>query len=124
MRIAYAALAAAAGLNAYAADADRELGNRVFAEIAQPACTLCLGNTVVNQFTGPGDWTLDMSFLRAFHVGGNRRLEFRVEGQNILNHPAFGNPSSNITSGTFMQITGFVNTVSERLVRLAARFSF
>lgn len=91
---------------------------------AQPACTLCLGNTRVNQFTGPGYWTLDMSFMRAFPLGGNRRIEFRVEGQNILNHAAYGNPSSSITSGTFMQVTGFVNTVSERLVRLAARFSF
>jgi hypothetical protein len=91
---------------------------------AQPTCGTCLGNTVVNQFTGPGYWTLDMSFVRAFRVGGPRRFEVRAEGQNILNHAAYGNPSSSITSGTFMQVTGFVNTVSERLIRLAVRFSF
>ncbi len=68
--------------------------------------------------------SLDMSLVRAFRVGGNRRIEFRVEGQNILNQAAYGNPSSSITSGTFIQVTGFVNTVSERLIRLAARFSF
>jgi hypothetical protein len=91
---------------------------------AQPTCSLCLGNTVLNQFTGPGYWTLDMSFVRAFPIGGTRRVEFRVEAQNILNNPAYGNPSSNINAGDFMQVDDFIAQVSERLIRLAARFSF
>ena len=30
--------------------------------------------------------------FRSIALGGTKRLEFRVEGGNILNHPVFGNP--------------------------------
>ena len=35
-----------------------------------------------------------------------RRLEYRLQAANLLNHPVFGNPSTSVTSGTFGQITG------------------
>jgi Carboxypeptidase regulatory-like domain/TonB dependent receptor-like, beta-barrel len=93
------------------------------------------GNTQRNQFYGPGGWSLDMSAFRTIPVGGNKRIEFRVEGQNILNHPVFGNPDGNVTSATFMQIAnipggaagnvGLGNAVyMERNIRLGLRFSF
>ena len=37
---------------------------------------------------------------------GTRRLEFRVEAGNILNHAVYANPQGNLTSATFGQITG------------------
>ena len=43
--------------------------------------------------------------FRSIALGGTKRLEFRVEGGNILNHPVFGNPEGNVTSATFMQIS-------------------
>jgi hypothetical protein len=93
------------------------------------------GNTGRNQFYGPGGWSLDLSMFRAIALGGTKRLEFRVEGQNMLNHPVFGNPDGNVTSPTFMQIAnipggaagnvGLGNAVyMERNIRLGLRFSF
>ena len=52
------------------------------------------GNTGRNQFYGPGAWTTDLSIFRSFALGGQRRLEARVQGNNIFNHPVFGNPNA------------------------------
>jgi hypothetical protein len=95
------------------------------AAFSQPA-GVRLGNTGRNQFRGPGGWTLDASLFRSFPLGGERRLELRVEGGNILNHPIFGNPNGSITAGTFGQITGIVGGGSyiERNVKLGLRFTF
>ena len=83
------------------------------------------GDTGRNQFRGPGGWSLDFSVFRVFPVGGQRRIELRVQGNNIFNHPVFGNPSSGITSGTFGQVTGLgANAYIERQIQLGLRFSF
>ena len=51
------------------------------------------GNTGRNQFRGPGAWNLDFSLFRAFpFMGGGKRVEFRAEFFNLLNHPNWGNP--------------------------------
>ena len=62
------------------------------------------GNTGRNQFRGPGAWNLDFSLFRAFPVGGaGRRFEFRTEVFNLLNHPNWGNPDTDVNSSTFGQ---------------------
>ncbi len=84
------------------------------------------GNTGRNQFYGPGGWTLDFSTFRSFPIGGTRRLEYRLQAANLLNHPIWGNPSASITSGTFGQITGISGNGSylERQIQMGLRFSF
>ena len=87
------------------------------------------GNTGRNQFRGPGGVNLDMSLFRAFPMGGARRLEFRVEASNITNTPKFINPTNDVTSGSFMRITGTFGTATtgayfERQIRFGLRFSF
>jgi Carboxypeptidase regulatory-like domain/TonB dependent receptor-like, beta-barrel len=85
------------------------------------------GNTGRNQFYGPGAWTTDLSIFRSFAMGAQRRLEFRVQGNNIFNHPVFGNPSATTTSGTFGQITAFGQgggSYIERQIQLGLRFTF
>jgi hypothetical protein len=83
------------------------------------------GDTGRNQFRGPGAWSLDLSLFRIFPLGGQRRVEFRFQGNNILNHPVFANPSSGITSGTFGQITGIGGgSYPERQLQLGVRFTF
>jgi hypothetical protein len=77
-----------------------------------------------NQFYGPGGYTLDFSLFRSFPMGGQRRLEFRVEGGNIFNHAIYGNPNGSITSGTFGQITSINGNYPERMGRVAVRFTF
>jgi hypothetical protein len=96
---------------------------------SQPAGTT-LGNTGRNQFRGPGYWNMDFSLFRGFPVGGgDRRAELRIEFFNLANHPRWGNPDSNLTSGTF----GRTYTVGdsardfgsgERNIRLGLRFQF
>ena len=84
-----------------------------------------IGDTGRNQFRGPSAWSLDLSLFRVFPIGGTRKLEARVQANNILNHPVFGNPSSGITSGTFGQITGLgANAYIERQIQLGLRFTF
>jgi Carboxypeptidase regulatory-like domain/TonB dependent receptor len=85
------------------------------------------GNTGRNQFYGPGAWTTDLSIFRSFALGGQRRLEARVQGNNIFNHPVFGNPSATTTSGTFGQITAFGQgggSYIERQFQVGVRFTF
>ena len=94
------------------------------ASFAQPACTLCLGNTVLNQFTGPGIVNLDVAVLRSFPFGGTRRLEARVDASNVTDTPKFGNPTSLITSPDFMRVLALNPRFTERQVRLSLRFSF
>jgi len=96
------------------------------AAFAQPT-GVRFGNTGRNQFYGPGAWTVDLSVFRSFAMGSTRRLEFRVQGNNIFNHPVFGNPSATTTSGTFGQITGFGQaggSYIERQFQIGARFTF
>jgi outer membrane receptor protein involved in Fe transport len=90
---------------------------------AQPQ-GVSFGNTGRNQFYGPGGINLDMSLFRGFPLGASRRLEFRVDANNVTNTPKFGNPQGSITSGAFMQITGILNGYAERQFRLGLRFSF
>jgi hypothetical protein len=84
------------------------------------------GTTGRNQFYGPGGWNLDFSLFRSFPIGATRRLEYRLQAANLLNHPVFGNPSASITSGTFGQITGISGSGSylERQIQMGVRFSF
>ena len=87
------------------------------------------GNTGRNSLRGPGIFNMDASLFRAFPIGGARRIEFRVEAINVTNTPKFNNPEGNVTSGSFMRITG-VNNVGgaqnfpERQIRLGVRFAF
>ena len=39
---------------------------------------------------------------------GSKRLELRVEADNVLNHAVFANPQRQHHSGTFGQITGIL----------------
>jgi hypothetical protein len=92
-------------------------------QFAQPT-GVRFGNTTRNQFYGPGGYTLDFSTFRTFPMGGQRRLEFRVEAGNILNHAVNGTPNGNVTSGTFGQITGINGNYPARQFRLGLRFTF
>ena len=87
------------------------------------------GNTGRNSLRGPGIFNADASLFRSFPMGGARRLEFRVEAINVTNTPKFNNPTNNVTSGSFMRITGVNDqggavNYPERQIRLGLRFAF
>jgi hypothetical protein len=79
------------------------------------------GNSERNQFRGPSNWNLDASIFRTFPIG-SRRLEFRVESQNVLNHAQFGNPVTGFTNPNFMRIRSLAR--APRTVQLGVRFAF
>ena len=81
------------------------------------------GNTGRNQFRGPGNYNLDASLFRNISVG-RYRFEIRVESQNVLNHPQWGNPNTSFTDPNFMTIRGFVPNRAPRTVQVGTRFSF
>jgi hypothetical protein len=96
-----------------------------------------LGNTTLNQFTGPGATNLDFSLFRAIPLGGNRRMEIRFEANNVLNRPKWANPNGGVNWDTFRFNPDGSRTVdnpdfmvvddttgSMRQARVALRFSY
>jgi len=69
------------------------------------------GNQRSNQVWGPHYFDTDLTIMKNFHVPINESSNFSVGLQffNILNHPNFDQPDSNISSSTFGSI---INTVS------------
>ncbi len=57
-------------------------------------------------FRGPGGVNLDLGVFRSFPLGATRRIEVRVQAANVTNTPKFGQPNNDVTSGSFMRITG------------------
>ncbi len=72
---------------------------------AQPT-NVAFGNVTRNQFYGPGGKNFDFSLFRSFPLGGARRLEARIQVNNLFDWVVYANPQNSITSGTFGQITG------------------
>jgi hypothetical protein len=55
---------------------------------------------------------------------GTRRLEFRVESQNVLNHPQWGIPVTGFTDPNFMRIRALDNNRVPRTIQFGIRFAF
>jgi hypothetical protein len=61
------------------------------------ADSLGIGNTPPTLFYGPGVFNMDLSLAKEFRLTESKRLEFRVETFNTLNHFNPGNPNSGLT---------------------------
>jgi hypothetical protein len=82
------------------------------------------GNTGRNTVRGPGFTNYDFSVFRIFPIRERYRLEFRSEFYNLTNTPHFANPSNNINSGNFGEITSTLGGYGNREVQLALRLTF
>jgi hypothetical protein len=86
------------------------------------------GTTGRNQFRGPGFFNYNMSLFRTFPLpGGQRRLQFRLEGFSVTNTPHWRNPNGSVTNLNFMRITatrGDADQGGARYVRFGLRFEF
>lgn len=78
-------------------------------------------NSLIN---GPGYWNLDSSIFKKFKFTERIGGELRADIFNILNHPNPGNPSANLASTTFGQITGVSGINGPRLIRFGTRVTF
>lgn len=79
------------------------------------------GNAGRNIGVGPrySDW--DFSIFKNFRVTESKDIQFRAEFFNILNHPNFRLPNSDISSPTFNHIQA---ALDPRVVQLALKFLF
>ena len=70
---------------------------------------------------GPSRLQLDMNLQKRIRIDEKRELEFRADVTNVLNHPVFAAPTTNINSANF----GLIDSASDgRKVVFGARLNF
>ncbi len=79
------------------------------------------GNEGRNAVRGPGIEDVDLSLFKYFIIDETRRVQFRAECFNLLNHPNFGLPENDLQSPAFGQI---LQAGPPRLMQLAVKFVF
>ncbi|MFZ0339330.1 MAG: TonB-dependent receptor [Terracidiphilus sp.] len=93
-----------------------------------PTVYTALGTMQRNAFTGPGYADLDMSGEKDTKIREGLTFNLRVDAFDILNHPNFGQPSGNVQSSTFGQISGTRFPVSDggssRQLQISGKFFF
>jgi hypothetical protein len=87
----------------------------------QPLYTL--GNVGRNTMFGPPMKQLDFSAFRDFRLRENTSLQFRAEFFNILNHPNFGLPGTDLGTATFGVISDTGNFLA-RNIQFALKLVF
>ena len=74
-----------------------------------------------NLLNDPGFQNWNLGLFKQFMITERHRFQLRGEFFNFPNHPNWGNPSTNPTSGSFGKIT---SKGSERNIQLSLRYSF
>ena len=81
------------------------------------------GNCGANTLRGPGSKSMNMSLFRSIALGGDKRLELRLETFNLFNWVNYGFPAANVSNqGTFGTITSTLGDPRE--MQLAVKFYF
>jgi Carboxypeptidase regulatory-like domain/TonB dependent receptor len=68
------------------------------------------GNLGRNVGRGPGYYEIDTALEKETSITERLGLKFRVEAFNLLNHPIYGDPASDISSGSFGIISSQLNS--------------
>jgi len=84
------------------------------------------GNVHRNPYHGPGLNFTNVILAKNFNVSsdGVRRLQLRLESDDVFNHTNFANPSGNFASGSFGQITAVTSAVPGRQTQISGKFYF
>ena len=94
------------------------------ADFAEPT-TGTFGNCGENTLFGPALNMFDSALSRTFPIFRESRLEFRASMFNTPNNPHHANPTSSLTSSSFMQALGIANTgrdgIDQRTTQLSLR---
>jgi hypothetical protein len=81
------------------------------------------GNAARNSVPGPAGFMLDSNVQKNFRLGKeNHELQFRWEAYNLLNHPVWGFPISNLSSPSFGRISS--TAVAMRQMQFALKYAF
>jgi TonB dependent receptor-like, beta-barrel len=67
------------------------------------------GNLGRDVARGPGYYEIDTALEKKTPITERLALNFRAEAFNLLNHPIYGDPGGNVSSGSFGVITGQLN---------------
>jgi hypothetical protein len=90
------------------------------------------GPTELPAIYGPAFFSWDLGLFKNFQIGESKKLQFRINGYNFLNHPLWSFNGSNLTLG-FDGTTGKLNTPNfgtvtdkqgHRIVQFAVKFLF
>jgi len=87
------------------------------------------GNLSRNAVRGPGLWQIDPALTKDTKLSERVIFQFRAEAFNVLNRDQLGNPSGNLSSPLFGQITqpwntGPIGTGTPRQLQFMGRFNF
>ncbi len=75
-----------------------------------------------NAFYGPGYWNADVAVSKRVYVTEAQHLTAQVAFFNALNHPQFGNPSSDVANPQTFGVSQF--TMNPRTTQLSLRYDF
>jgi hypothetical protein len=101
---------------------DGWLNPAAFAVPRNPDGSYRFGNLGRNSLVGPGYFNLDAGLMRNFRLGASRRLQLRWEMFNVMNHPSYGLPMTNILNPDFGKIRGTVS--APRQMQFGLKFIF
>ena len=73
-------------------------------------------------YRGPAIQIFDAVLMKNIAIRDGQRLEIRIEAQNVLNHPVFGDPNTSFGSTSFGQITG--TKVGPRQMMFGLKYHF
>jgi hypothetical protein len=91
------------------------------------------GPTTLPVIYGPAFFNADMGLFKNFSISESKKLQFRFNGYNFLNHPLWSFPSNTNLNLTFDGTTGAMNNSTfgyttekqgRRTVQLAVKFIF
>src|SRR4030095_11751264 len=82
-----------------------------------------IGNTGRNFFIAPTYFQWDASLLKKIKFSERFSFDFRVDARNVLNRPAFDNPTAVINSAIFGRINDSV-TNNARRIQFSGKLSF
>jgi hypothetical protein len=91
------------------------------------------GTFVIPEAFGPGFFNTDLSLFKTFQFNEHRKLQFRVEGFNVLNHAnrsfgVFSDLNLTFNAATGAQTNGLFGTangkIGQRIVQFVAKFYF
>jgi hypothetical protein len=80
------------------------------------------GNAPRNLIYGPGQQQWDISLFKDFGLGGSKKVQFRAEMFNFINHANLNGPNTDITNANFGRSTS--KSDDRRDVQLSLRFLF
>lgn len=106
--------------NPYRADPDPQTGWWDRAAFVRPEL-FTIGNAGTGVLVGPDLQNLNFSLNKNIQIGESRRVEFRAETFNILNHPNFGEPNSQWDSPLFGRVS---EALDSRQIQFGLKFVF